>query len=74
MFIFQTADDPYGNSSLIMTSALREAKIPVELHYYPFGGHGNSLRKGDEVREAWPKLADNWLQRMVLSNKIFKGI
>lgn len=74
MFIFQTADDPYGNSSLIMTNALGEAKIPVELHYYPFGGHGNSLRKGDEPREAWPKLADNWLQRMVLSNRIFKGI
>lgn len=70
MFIFQTADDSYGNNSLVMTSALREAKIPVELHYYPFGGHGNGLRKSDEAREAWPKLADNWLQRMVLSNKI----
>lgn len=70
MFIFQTADDPYGNNSLVMTSALREAKIPVELHYYPFGGHGNGLRKGDEAREAWPKLAENWLQRMVLNNRI----
>nr|WP_294898164.1 alpha/beta hydrolase [uncultured Pedobacter sp.] len=72
MFLFQTADDSYGNNSLVMTKALREAKIPVELHYYPFGGHGNGLRKGDEARGAWPKLADNWLQRMVLSNRIFK--
>ena len=32
MFIFQTADDSYGNSSLIMAAALRNAKLPFEFH------------------------------------------
>ena len=28
VFIFQTADDPYGNSALVMAGALRNAKLP----------------------------------------------
>jgi len=29
IYIFQTADDPYGNSALVMAGALRNAKLPV---------------------------------------------
>jgi len=65
MFIFQTADDPYGNSALVMTGALRKAKVPVELHYYPKGGHGYGLRPGNPAAEAWPPLAAKWLAEIV---------
>lgn len=62
MFIFQTADDPYGHSSLVMADALRTAKVPVEFHFYPKGGHGYGLRAGNPAAAVWPALAASWLQ------------
>jgi len=64
MFIFQTADDTYGNSALVMATALRNAKIPVELHLLPAGGHGYGLRPGNTAAETWPVLAENWLAKV----------
>ncbi len=61
MFIFATADDPYANSALVITTALRDAKVPVELHVMPYGGHGYGLRSGSRAAETWPKLAEIWL-------------
>lgn len=61
MFIFQTADDPYGNSSLVMAQSLREQQIPVELHLYPKGGHGYGLRENNPAGKVWPELAKKWL-------------
>lgn len=65
MFIFQAADDPYGNSSLVMAGALRNNKVPFELHIYPKGGHGYGLRKGNPAAEEWPPLAAGWLKKEV---------
>ena len=64
VFIFQTADDVYGNSALVMTSALREKRIPVELHILPKGGHGYGLRPGNIAAETWPQLAERWLRNL----------
>lgn len=61
MFIFATADDKYGNSALVMAGALRDAKIPVELHLMPEGGHGYGLRSGNIAGETWPLLCEKWL-------------
>lgn len=61
MFLFATADDPYSNSALVMAGALRDAKVPVELHFYTSGGHGYGLRSGNSAAETWPKLAEKWL-------------
>ncbi len=69
MFLFQTADDPYGNSVLVMAGAMRNAKLPVELHLLPKGGHGYGLRPGNEAPETWPVLAEKWLKN-VLKNKL----
>ena len=71
VFIFQTADDQYGNSALVMAGALRDAKLPVELHFLPEGGHGYGLRPGKIAAETWPILAEKWLTR-TLSNKLSK--
>jgi acetyl esterase/lipase len=68
IFIFQTADDPYGNSALVMAGALRNAKLPVELHLLSTGGHGYGLRPGKVAAETWPLLAEKWL-RSVLKDK-----
>lgn len=64
MFVFQTADDPFGNSSLVMAGALRDQKVPVELHLLPEGGHGYGLRTGNLAAETWPGLAANWLKKI----------
>jgi len=63
-FIFQTADDPYGNSSLVMAAAMRNAKLPVELHMLADGGHGYGLRPGMTAAETWPVMAGNWLRHL----------
>jgi acetyl esterase/lipase len=62
IYIFQTADDQYANSALIMAKALRDNKIPVELHLLPTGGHGYGLRPGSIAAETWPLLAEKWLK------------
>lgn len=66
MFIFGTADDPHGNSALVMAGALRDAKVPVELHFYAQGGHGYGLRKGNSAAEAWPVLLEKWLKGILV--------
>ena len=60
-FIFGTSDDDYGNSSLVLATALRDNKIPVELHLLQEGGHGYGLRSGNIAAETWPSLAKKWL-------------
>ena len=64
MFLFETADDPYGNSALVMAGALRDAKVPVELHYLPFGGHGYGLRPVNDAAKAWPELLLRWIGKL----------
>jgi len=64
IFIFQASDDPYGNSSLVMAKALRDAKLSVELHIVPFGGHGYGLRSGKRAPETWPELAKTWMSKI----------
>lgn len=68
MYIFQTSDDTYGNSALVMTSALRKEKLQVELHFLPNGGHGYGLRKGNIAAETWPILAEKWLGQILGNN------
>lgn len=61
-FVFQTADDPYGNSALVISQALRNHKIPVQLHIYEKVGHGYGLRANlAEAASKWPKLMEEWL-------------
>ena len=69
VFLFQTADDPYGNSSIVMTAALRKAGVPVEFHLLPSGGHGYGLRKGNRAAETWTSLAEKWLGSTLILNR-----
>ncbi len=67
VFIFQTADDQYGNSAIVMAQAMRNANLPVELHLLPAGGHGYGLRRGNIAGETWPGLAEIWLKSIIES-------
>ncbi len=62
-FIVMTADDPLRlETALFYSLALQHAKVPVELHIYPTGGHGYGLRPTKETVTTWPKRVEEWMQ------------
>lgn len=63
-FLFHTADDsgvPVENS-LMFAAALRQKKVPHELHVFEHGRHGVGLAPNEPALGAWPKLLENWLR------------
>jgi acetyl esterase/lipase len=61
-FILQAEDDPvHVENSLVYYLALKNAKVPAELHIYSQGGHGYGLRPRDLPIMGWPKLVETWL-------------
>src|ERR1700680_1265154 len=61
-FILQAEDDPvHVENSSVYFLALKNAKVPTEMHIYADGGHGYGLRRTDLPITAWPKLVETWL-------------
>ena len=65
MFIFAAANDYHSNSALVIAGALRDNKVPVELHLLASGGHGYGMRFGNIAPETWPRLAEIWLKNII---------
>jgi len=64
-FIVQAMDDPIPiDGVLAYTHACHLAKVPVELHLFPKGGHGYGLRTHEPGLQTWPDLLISWLGRM----------
>jgi acetyl esterase/lipase len=62
-FIVQTEDDPvHVENSLIYFRALKDAKVPAEMHLFSTGGHGYGMRSTAQAVTTWPKLAEAWLK------------
>lgn len=62
-FLFQTEDDPVQvECSLFYFLALKQAKVPAEMHLLATGGHGYGLRGPDTAPKSWPRLAETWLR------------
>lgn len=62
-FLAMTQDDPVRVENVLFYSlALKQAKVPFELHVYPTGGHGYGLRKSDHSATTWPDRAADWLR------------
>ncbi len=70
-FMAQTEDDSVGvESSIYYYVALKNAKVPAEMHLYPAGGHGYGLRPSKDTVGTWPKRVEEWLRSTgVLSGK-----
>jgi acetyl esterase/lipase len=49
------------NQSLTYYMALKNARIPVEMHLYAQGGHGFGLRRTKLPITDWPHLVQKWL-------------
>jgi len=65
-FIVQAQDDATDDirESLTYYLALEQAKIPVEMHLYPKGGHAFGLRKTADPVTNWPVLAEKWMSAL----------
>jgi acetyl esterase/lipase len=62
-FLVQAEDDPvHVENSTVYFLALKNAKVPAEMHLYASGGHGYGLRRTELPVTAWPKLVETWLQ------------
>ena len=63
-FLLHTHDD--GSTSLgpvFFYAALKQRKIPAELHVYQAGGHGYGMRPvAGTTIDTWPERAASWLQ------------
>ena len=70
-WLVQTEDDGIRvECSLYYYLALKNARVPVEMHLYPSGGHGYGLRPSSHLVSTWPKRAEDWLRsRGVLEGK-----
>ena len=69
-FLFQAEDDGvHVECSLYYYLALKQAKVPAEMHLFPAGGHGYGLRGTEAAPAAWPKLAADWLRRQGVLDK-----
>jgi acetyl esterase/lipase len=61
-FILQAEDDPvHVENAVVYFLALKNAKVPAEMHLYAQGGHGYGLRPRDFPIMGWPKLAETWM-------------
>ncbi len=67
-FLFHTADDPGVpvENSLTLFQALRDARVPAELHVFPKGRHGVGLAPGATVLSQWPGLCATWMRSLGL--------
>ena len=62
-FLMQTEDDPIRvENSLFYYLALKQAKVPVEMHLFMNGGHGYGLRESNNAAISWPKRAEEWMR------------
>lgn len=50
-----------AENPLLFALALRQAKVPVELHLFERGPHGLGLGRGDFAFNEWPQLCARWL-------------
>jgi acetyl esterase/lipase len=63
-FLVQAEDDPvHVENATTWFLALKDAKVPAELHLYANGGHGYGLRpQANWPVTTWPQTAITWLQ------------
>jgi acetyl esterase/lipase len=64
-FLVQAEDDPvHVENSILYYIALKDAKVPSEMHLFAKGGHGYGLRRTEAPVTAWPVLAEKWMRSL----------
>jgi acetyl esterase/lipase len=70
-FLLQAEDDNVDNvdDALSYYIALKNAKVPTEIHLYAHGGHAFGLRHTQQPITDWPELVERWLRTIgMISN------
>jgi acetyl esterase/lipase len=64
-FLVQAEDDPvHVENSLLYYTALKDAKVPAEMHLFAQGRHGYGLRRTEKPVTEWPALAEKWMRSL----------
>ncbi len=62
-FIAMAGDDGVRvENALFYYLALKNAKVPAEMHLYPSGGHGYGLRRTEFTVTSWPDRVADWMR------------
>jgi acetyl esterase/lipase len=63
-FILQAENDYTANveNAVVYFMALKNVKVPTELHIYAEGGHGFGIRPRDFPILGWPRMVETWLR------------
>jgi acetyl esterase/lipase len=63
-FLVQAENDytAHVENVLVYFEALKNAKVPAELHVYTLGGHGFGMAAKELAISGWTGLAENWLK------------
>ena len=68
-FLIQAEDDPvHVENAVVYFLALKNAKVPAELHIYAQGGHGYGLRRTELPVTTWPQTVEIWLHTIHVLN------
>jgi acetyl esterase/lipase len=63
VFFAHAGDDPISAENSVRTYlALKQAKVPSELHVFAGGGHGFGLRPSKDPCSGWPRLCEQWMR------------
>src|ERR1700727_1195575 len=66
-FLVQAEDDTvHVENSIVYFLALKNAKVPAELHIYAQGGHGYGLRRTELPVTTWPQAVEVWLHTIYI--------
>ena len=70
-FLVQAENDNVDsvNDSLVYYIALKNAKVPVEMHLYAEGRHAFGLRRTDLAITDWPNTMETWLRSIRMLSK-----
>ena len=61
-FMVMTQDDPVHVENVFAYGlALKNAKVPFEMHVFPTGGHGYGMRPSKNLVSNWPQRLEAWL-------------
>jgi acetyl esterase/lipase len=62
-FLVMAEDDPVGvGNALVYFWALKQVKVPAEMHLYAEGGHGYGLRRTALPVTGWPYAVEVWMK------------
>ena len=70
-FLLHAEDDKVDDveHSLVYYRALKQARVPVEMHCYAEGGHAFGLRPSKFPITEWPQLVETWLSTIGIFSK-----